>query len=98
MSTYLLVDITVHDPEQFAEYVQKARPLVEKHGGVYRVRGGDVTVKEGTWSPQRLVVVEFPSREHVDACLADPEYQPVVAIRHAAATSNMIVVDGYEPD
>ena len=98
MSVYLVVDITVHDPEQFAEYVKKAKPIVERHGGVYRIRGGDVTVREGDWNPQRLVAVEFPSRGHIDGCLADPEYQPVMAIRHAAATSNMIMIDGHPPD
>ncbi len=63
MSTYLIVDITVHNPEMFKEYARKAQPFVEKHSGVYLVRGGEVQILEGTWSPQRLVVVEFPDKE-----------------------------------
>jgi uncharacterized protein (DUF1330 family) len=97
MSAYLVVDIAVHDPEMFKEYARKSQPLVEKHGGVYLARGGEVDIQEGTWSPQRLVVVEFPTKEKAKAFLADPGYLPVAALRHEAATTNMIIVDGFQP-
>lgn len=96
MSAYIVVDISVHDLELFKAYARKSRPLVEKHGGRYLVRGGDAAIHEGTWKPERLVVVEFPGREEAFAFLSDPEYQPVATMRHDAATTNMIVVDGYE--
>lgn len=95
MSAYIIVDIAVHDPEQYKEYVSVAPGFVEKHQGKYIVRGGNVTVAEGKWHPQRLVVVEFPSTEHVHAFLQDPDYQSVAAMRHAATTSNLIVVEGH---
>ena len=94
MSAYIIVDIDVHDPEQYKEYVSVAPRFVEKHEGKYIVRGGNVAVAEGNWHPQRLVVVEFPSTEHAHAFLQDPDYQSVAAMRHAAATSNLIVVEG----
>ena len=95
MSAYLVVDITVHDPEKYKEYVRKAPPFIDKHNGVYRVRGGAVEAQEGQWSPQRLVVVEFPSREKAKAFLSDPGYQAVAALRHQAASTNMILADGW---
>jgi len=98
MSAFLVVDITVHDPEMYKEYVSKAPPFIEKYGGVYRVRGGEVVTLEGTWSPQRLVVVEFPSREQAEAFVADSGYQSVAAIRHQAATTNMIIAEGWPGD
>ena len=96
MSAYLVVDITVHDPEMLKEYASKSKPFVEKYGGNYLVRGGEVEIQEGTWSPQRLVVVEFPTKENVKAFLADPGYLPIAAIRHEAAASNMVIVDGFQ--
>jgi len=89
MSAYLVVDITVHDPEMYQEYVRKAPPYIEKHGGIYRVRGGKVEAQEGEWRPQRLVVVEFPTREKANAFLNDPGYQAVAAIRHQAADARL---------
>ena len=96
MSAYIIVDIAVHDPEKYKEYVSVAPGFVEKHQGKYVVRGGNVTVAEGDWHPERLVVVEFPSKEHANAFLQDPEYQAVAAIRHAATTSKMLVVEGHD--
>ena len=95
MSAYLVVDITVHDPEMYQEYVRKAPLFIEKHGGIYRVRGGEVEIQEGEWRPQRMVVVEFPTRENAKAFLNDPGYQAVAAIRHQAASTNMILADGW---
>jgi len=95
MSAYLIVDITIHDPERYQDYVRQVPACIEKHRGKYLVRGGEAEVKEGDWHPHRLVVLEFPSRERANAFLEDPEYQPVAAIRHAAATTNAVVVEGY---
>ena len=95
MSVYLVVDITVRDLEMYKEYVRKAPSYIEKYGGIYRVRGGEVEILEGEWSPQRLVVVEFPTREKAKAFLNDPGYQAVAAIRHQAAITNMVLADGW---
>lgn len=95
MSAYLVVDVTVHDSEMYGEYAKQVPPFIEKHGGVYHVRGGETQIQEGEWNPQRLVVVEFPSKEHALAFVNDPRYAPVAAIRHAAATTNMVIADGW---
>ena len=95
MSVYVIVDITVHDIEGYKEYVKLVPPLIEKHQGKYLVRGGESEVREGTWEPDRLVVLEFPSKSHATAFLDDPRYQSVAAIRHATATTNLVVVEGY---
>ena len=96
MSAYIVVDIDVHDSERYMEYASLAPGFVEKHSGKYIVRGGNIEVAEGTWHPQRIVVVEFPSKEHVRAFLEDPEYQAIAAIRHSSTTSNLLVVDGFD--
>lgn len=94
MSAYLVVDVTVHDPDKYQEYAKQVPPFIEKHGGRYHIRGGETQVQEGDWNPQRLVVVEFPSREHAEAFVNDPGYAPVAAIRHKAATTNMVIAQG----
>ena len=95
MSAYLVADIDVHDADRFRDYVAAVVPFVEKHGGEYVVRGGATTVEEGEWPDHRLTIIAFPSRANAEAFLRDEDYQPVAAIRHAAATSNLIIVDAY---
>ena len=94
MVAYLIADITVTDSDAYQEYTRLAPAFIEKHGGRYKVRGGEVDCREGDWTPQRLIVLEFPSREDAIAFLEDPDYQQVAAIRHGSANSNIIVVDG----
>jgi uncharacterized protein (DUF1330 family) len=81
---------------EYKEYVSRAPDFVKKHSGQYIVRGGEVQVMEGTWKPERLVIVSFPSREHATAFLNDPEYQAIAPIRQTATTSNLLLVEGFE--
>ena len=97
MSVYVITDIKVHDWDRYQEYVGRTRPIVERHGGRYHVRGGEVDVRAGDWEPDRLVVIEFPSKEDMDRFGASAEYQPVAAIRESAATTvSVVVVEGYD--
>ena len=98
MTAYVIADITVTDPDRYQEYVRLAPAFIEKHGGQYRVRGGEVDCREGDWKPQRLIVLEFPSRKNAVAFLEDPGYQQVARIRQQCATTNLIVVEGNLPD
>ena len=94
MSAYLIVDITVHDQRQYLEYVKRVPPLVEKHGGVYLIRGGNPKPLEGNWQPGRLVVLRFPDSQSARAFVEDPDYAPVKAIRHHAADTNLVLAEG----
>lgn len=94
MSAYVIVDIDIHDAAGYEKYRQQASPTVAAYGGRYLARGGWTEVLEGTWQPNRLVVLEFESVERAKAWLNSPEYTPLRAIRHRTATSNMVVIEG----
>ena len=52
MSAYLIVDVNITNPAAYEEYKNLARPIAEKFGGVYRVRGGVLDVRENAlWAP-----------------------------------------------
>lgn len=92
---YIIGHITVTDPERYPEYVRLDTPILHNLGGRFIVRGGTAEVKEGE-TLQRHVVIEFPSYEAALAAYNDPEYQEVAKIRHSAADSVIIVVEGYD--
>ena len=94
MTAYLIVDVVIRDPQRYEDYKQKVPALIARHGGEYLVRGGAHEVLEGTWQPSRLVLFRFPSRDAIKAFLADPEYQPLAAVRHSIADSSLVAVDG----
>jgi uncharacterized protein (DUF1330 family) len=96
MKAYLVLDFTVHDLPGFMPYVDAIPAFIEKHGGRYIVRGVPPTVMEGDWSPDRVVILEFPARENATAFLADPDAQALFAVRHSTTISKLILVDGCE--
>ena len=97
MPVYLIIDITIIDQEVYAEYVAQVPAVVEKYGGTYLARGGEVFTLAGGWTPERVVIVEFAAIEQVQEFLASPEYLPLAPLRKQSSSSRSIIVEGYEP-
>jgi uncharacterized protein (DUF1330 family) len=96
MTAYLIADIRVRDTERYKDYVANVSTLVAKHGGRYRVRGGAVDVLEGSWSPGRLVILEFPDRAAALGFYNDPAYAPLKKLRQTIAASAVALVEGWD--
>ena len=95
MPAYLVGGVDVSDPAWVAEYGPKVEALVEKHGGRYLVRGGEMDVVEGTTPTSRvMVVIEFPSLENARAWCNDPDYAPLIKLRQTGSESEIVLVDG----
>ena len=82
MNAYLILDLTIHNFNEFSEYIKEIPAFIKKHSARYIVQGVEPTVMEGDWKPERMVVIEFPSRENAKAFLQDPEIQALFSIRH----------------
>jgi uncharacterized protein (DUF1330 family) len=96
MTAYLIVQIDVRDAQKFERYRSMVPPTLEPFGGRYVVRGGDAETLEGSWAPARVVVIEFPDRDKAKQWLESDIYREAKALRHAAAHTEAIVVDGVE--
>jgi len=84
MPAYVIVEIVVHDPVLFEEYKKKAPSSIAAYGGKYLVRGGVVETLDGTWAPERLVVLEFPSMARAREWYASEMYAEAIKLRHAS--------------
>lgn len=94
MAVYVLADIEVLDAALFEEYRQKVPATIAAHGGRYIARGGASEVLEGSWSPKRCVILEFPDMQRFQAWWSSPEYAPLRVLRQAATQSNLVVTQG----
>jgi len=82
MAAYLIVEHIITDPSKFEEYRVKVGPLIAAHGGRYLTKGGSHKLPEGGhWAPQRVVIIEFPDMDALQAWYDDPEYKPLIALR-----------------
>ena len=97
MPAYVVVEIAVHDAQTYERYKQLAPPSIAKYDGRYLVRGGATETLEGTWTPPRFVILEFPSMERARQWWASPEYAPAKALRQVSTHSMMLLVDGLPP-
>jgi uncharacterized protein (DUF1330 family) len=94
MPAYVILDIIVTDTELFEAYKQLAPATIEAYGGKYIARGGRAEGLEGDWTPNRIVILEFDSMDKAKAWMNSPEYREARAMRHRAAISRTIVVEG----
>ena len=94
MAAYVIVDIDVKDPVEYAKYKDMAAPVVAAFGGKYLARGGKVETLEGDWVAKRLVILEFENVRRAKEWLNSKEYSAARALRHQTAQSKMIVVEG----
>jgi uncharacterized protein (DUF1330 family) len=94
MAAYVIVQIEIHDAATYERYKELAPPSITQYGGRYIARGGATETLEGGWRPSRLVILEFPDMDAARAWWHSPEYAEAKAMRHAAATSEMLLVQG----
>ncbi|MBI5897879.1 MAG: DUF1330 domain-containing protein [Rhodocyclales bacterium] len=92
---YLVVDARSTDPERMVEYRRLSQIAVEVHGGRFLVRGASYVTLEGSWQPQRVVVVEFPSMEAARTFYDSPEYVAARTARAGVSDFDMLLVEGY---
>jgi uncharacterized protein (DUF1330 family) len=94
MAAYVIADVEVLDRAGYAEYSLKVPATITAFGGRYIARGGATEVLEGTWSPKRCIILEFPSMVELQAWWASPEYRPLRELRERTAKSNLIATEG----
>ena len=94
MSAYIIADVTVTDAEKMAAYRVWSTQAMQEHGAEVLVRGGDFEVLEGPWTPGRLVLLKFASRDAAKAFYDSQTYSHARTLREGAGVMRMVVVDG----
>jgi len=78
MAVYAVVQVDVRDADEYAKYAELAGPAVQKYGGEFLARGGEVAVKEGT-TRARCVIIRFDDMETAEKFYHGPEYQEALS-------------------
>jgi len=95
MSAYFVVDqYEVTDPETMKTYAAGVIDTVNHYGGKAIVRGGASEVREGDWTPGRIIILEFPDMDALKGWYDGPEYAELKAMRLASSNSNAVMVEG----
>ncbi|SEF66669.1 DUF1330 domain-containing protein [Algoriphagus boritolerans] len=92
MPAFVLVEVNIQDPLVYEEYKKLTPSSVEAYGGKFVIRGNPVQVMEGSWNYDRLVLLEFPSKEIALEWYNSKEYQKAKKIREKASSANFFIV------
>ena len=94
MAGYVVSQVLgVKDPATLSEYRSKVEATIQRYGGKFIVRGGEVQALEGGWQP-RMVVIEFESTAQAREWYDSAEYRPLRELRQRSADTQLIVIEG----
>ena len=92
---FLLVDVDIHNIDEYKKYLEKVKPMVEKFGGKYLIKGGKIDAKETElWKPKRIVLVKFPNKSSALKWYNSEEYRALKHLRLNNASSNILFIEG----
>lgn len=94
MAGYVIAESNVHDHEAMKAYGAKVGETLKKYGGKVLVAGPPSDIKEGDWTPSRMIVLQFESVEAAQTWYNSPEYLEILPLRLAAADDNFMIIDG----
>ncbi|MEM7216149.1 MAG: DUF1330 domain-containing protein [Pseudomonadota bacterium] len=87
--------LNIHDAEAYQAYLDGFMPSFQRHGGeLLATSRAETEILEGSWAKPRTVIMRFPSVENARAWHNDPDYVELAKIRHQAASTNLVIVDG----
>jgi uncharacterized protein (DUF1330 family) len=95
MTAYVISEVEVLDDKLIETYRTLAQATIERYGGRYIVRGGDVELIEGERNAaRRFVIVEFPTMEAARRWYGSPEYAEALKVRAGVLTRTLVFVEG----
>lgn len=93
MPAFVIVEVDIDNWDQYSEYMKLTPATVAAYGGKFVLRGKPVTVLEGSWDHERLVMLKFPTKEKAEQWYHSEGYQHAKAVRGDAAKAKFLLVE-----
>ena len=95
MTVYMIIEAKeVWDPKSYGDYCRQVPDCVQRYGGKYLAKDMAPQKVAGDWSPSKIVIIEFPSKERFQAWWSSAEYAKLKPLREGAAKVDAIIVSG----
>jgi uncharacterized protein (DUF1330 family) len=97
MRYYAVAELEITDPSWVRNYIEHVTPMIERRGGRYLARTGQIERIEGErGSLPGFLLIEWPSREAALEFYESEEYRPFRERRHAGARNEFLLVAGED--
>ena len=96
MACFFIIDVYIDESKgrgSYDDYIEKVKPIVEKYGGEYIARTENVTSLSLLRKPDRVIIIQFPSREKLADCFASDEYRRIMHDRVDNVDARAVIVE-----
>lgn len=92
---YFIADIRTpsEQPAEYQAYIDEVKPIVERYGGTYLARSDRVTALTNRWLPDRVILIQWESRNQMEVCFQSAEYRRIAALREDSVDSRAVIVE-----
>ncbi len=96
MSYYIVANIKIEDPDEYATYQDGFLEVFEQFKGEVVLVADDPVVVEGDWPYTRVVVLRFPTQDEALAWYSSDGYQAIMKHRVNASTAAIVSAEGFD--
>jgi uncharacterized protein (DUF1330 family) len=89
---YVLGGHIMRDMERFKPYAEAVPDVVKSFNGRFLARGGTVTPLAGSFVPERVVLIEFPTADDALGFYISDRYAPLLKIRLATTDARLVIL------
>lgn len=82
-----------NDLTAYHDYINAVKPIAQKYHGRYLARSESITALSTDWKPDRVILIEFDTREQLDICFSSEEYQKIAGLRKYSVDSKAIIIE-----
>lgn len=79
--------------KEYLEYIKAVKPIVKKYQGRYIVRSEKITALGSNWRPNRIIIIEFDTREQLEMCFSSEEYKRIALLRENSVDSRALIIE-----
>lgn len=96
MKCYFIVDVYINENRgkgAYSNYIEKVKPIVESYGGKYITRSENITSLSENRNPQRVIIIEFPSKDKLNECFNSNEYKAIMNERIDNVDARALIIE-----
>lgn len=94
MPVYFIAQIQITKEKVYQKYLDSAKKIFEQYKGKYLAVDDHPMCLEGLWDENRIVLIEFPSKEDFKAWYCSDEYQEILKHRLDGSMCDSILING----
>lgn len=97
MTAYVLAQLTIHDRARYDRYAARFLDVLRPFRGRLLSADESPEVLEGEWDHEKVVLIEFESRDEAVHWAESPAYREIAADREAATVASVLLLSGVQP-